>query len=763
MRPVRAALAVTLALGAVSVFATASSDPPAVQAQGRPDCSNGPANALDQIGGTLLGDIWPDWLPNPYEPESPDEVWDRCIRPYLNIPPPRGGPGRNSGDPHIVTQDGATYDFHGAGDFVLLRSVTNDVELQVRYRRLGQVSTFGAVAIRDGDTTLTVERFVRDQPPLVTLDGVELQLAEVGWYDLGIGFVMRAEGTVFVELDNGIVIEAARPGLTLLTPVEWAGTFEGIQGNGNGDPTDDVATADGSVVNPADPDALYGEFFDSWYVAPADSFFTIPFDEQLDGPIRPDEIVTIADLDPTDVAAAEQVCLDAGLAAGIRLEHCIFDVAVTGDPFWAESAHPAAELTSVPAVGFDPVVEDNIALGATGVVVPGVPEAGAGTIAEQYAADDFTLPSLAAGTRSLRVTEPCSRGAGPVAVLIEDGEPADSMHLTCGLRYPLPSTPFTLRVIDPTGGRPDYGFEVVQADITDLGLLAEGTEYRGELSEGDVIVGRLPYGAGSRVFVTALDDADCTIDARIVDADGMAQGLPRAACLDVGPIELDGTAPFSIELSGDRSGRYHFMVDVVAEDTVTSTQRGQRVDLVVSTPGQEASATIDLTTGERIYVETIDDIGGRLVATAPDGTELRSVLSINDLGLIRATTDGTHTITIRPNDANTGTQQLTIHTVADDTTTPATLDTDTTLTITTPGQQASATIDLTTGERISIEIVERISGRLVVAGPDGAEVATVFTSGRPQTIEAPTGGTYTITLEPDDANTGTLVIEIRPA
>ncbi|MDJ0771533.1 MAG: VWD domain-containing protein, partial [Ilumatobacter sp.] len=681
MRWVRAAVTVTVAVGTASVFTAASSDPPAVHAQGRPDCSNGPANALDQIGGTLLGDIWPDWLPNPYEPESPDEVWDRCIRPYLDFPPPRGGPGRNSGDPHIVTQDGATYDFHGAGDFVLLRSAVNDVELQVRYRRFGQVSLFNGVAIRVGDTTLTVERFVRDEPPLVTLDGVELQLSDVGWHDLGIGFVMRADQTVFVELANGIVLEATRPGLTLLTPVEWAGTFEGIQGNGDGDPTDDVATADGSLVNPADTEAIYGEFFDSWYIAPAGSLFTIPFDEQLDGPIRPDEFVTIADLDPAAVADAERTCLDAGLTAGIRLEHCVFDVAVTGDPFWAESALPAAELTSVPAVAFEPDVEDVIALGATGVVAPDVPEAGAGKLGRRFAADDFTIAEFAAGTRSLRVTEPCSRGVGPVAVLIDDGEPTESLHLVCRARYPLPSTAFALRVIDPTGGEPDYGFEITQADVTDLGLLVDGAEYRGEVRSAGAVVGRLPYDSGSRAFVAALDDADCTVDVRIVDAGGAAQGLTRAGCLDVGPIDLTGTAPFSIELSGDPAGDYHFTVTEVAGDTVSSAQLGQRVDLEVSTPGQQASTTIDLTTGDRVYVETIDHIGGRLVAIGPDGTELRSVLSINDLGLLQATTDGTHTITIRPDDANTGTQQLTIHTVADDTTTPATPDTEIPLTI----------------------------------------------------------------------------------
>ena len=589
-----AAIAGSIVLALAMSLAVELSGPPAAVARDRPPCSDGPANAWDQVRGEILDTILPDWIHNPYGPESIDEVADRCLqlgdpsggRPVPGLP---GGPGTNRGDPHIVTQDGVAYDFHGAGDFVLLRSPANDVEMQVRYRRSKWVSLFAGVAIRDGDTTLTVENFVRGEDPVITLDGEPLVFGEIGWYDLEIGFVMRTGGTIYAELANGVRFEARRAGLTLLTPAAWAGEFEGIQGNGDGDLTNDLATVDGTPVDAADTDALYGEFFESWYVDPADSFFTIPFDEAEDGPIRPEQIVTLADLDPADVAAAEQICTEAGLTAGAGLEDCTFDVAVTGDPFWAENV-AAASLPSIPAVSLDPTVENAIVLAATDSVAPDRPAAGAGRLEQRYAADDYAVADGGGDVRLLRISEPCADGVGPVAIVIVDGAPVESLALSCGAAHVVPSGAFTLRVIDPNGGTPSYGFAIAPAGVVDLGTISDGEEYSGELSVGDRAVGELSLGRGSRVFVTAFDDADCGPVVRVLDSAGELQAPGRAACLDLGPVELAGTPPFSIEVVGDAAGTYHFAVSEVAGDTVTSV--GER-------PERRARGLVPGPAGER--------------------------------------------------------------------------------------------------------------------------------------------------------------------
>ena len=760
----RMALVLSVTLIAAASISVSLSSPPTAVAQDRPPCGDGPANAWDQVRGEIIDSIMPDWVNHPYGPESIDDAASRCLnfgdpQPVPGLP---GGPGTNRGDPHIVTQDGVAYDFQGAGDFVLLRSPANDVEMQVRYRRSKWVSLFTSVAIRVGDTTLTVENFDHGVDPVITLDGEVLEFADIGWYDLEIGFVMRTVGTVYVELTNGVRFEARRAGLTLLTPGAWAGAFEGIQGNGDGDLTNDLATADGTPVDAADTDALYGEFFDSWYVEPADSMFTIPFDVDVDGPIRPEEVVTLADLDPAEVAEARRVCLDAGLTPGSAMDDCTYDVTVTGDPFWAEDV-AGADIPSVPAVGINPVVESSIALAATDSVAPERPAAGAGRIEQRYGADDFAVAAGDDTVRLLSVSEPCTEGTGPAAVVIVDGKPTRSLPLVCDAVHEVPSGAFTLRVIDPTGGTPTYGFAIAPAGVIKLGVLREGEEYSGELGLGDTVIGSLDLVAGQRVFVTSGDRADCGPVLRVLDRAGESLAPARGACLDVGPVELTGTPPFSLQIGGSAAGTYHFTVTEVGGDSVAEVAAGQAIDLEVATPGQRASATIELAAGERVYVETIESINGDLVATGPDGTEVAAAFSFQNIGLITATAAGAYTITIEPEDATTGVQRLVVHQVADDTVIAAALDSDVELVISTPGQRATATIELAAGEQVFVETVESVRGRLVVVGPDGTEMASVISSQDAGTVTAAAAGTYTITVLPEAAFTGAQVLQIsRP-
>jgi hypothetical protein len=46
----------------------------------------------------------------------------------LNVAPS----GSSTGDPHILTFDGLHYDFQAIGDFVLVKALDSDLEIQVR-------------------------------------------------------------------------------------------------------------------------------------------------------------------------------------------------------------------------------------------------------------------------------------------------------------------------------------------------------------------------------------------------------------------------------------------------------------------------------------------------------------------------------------------------------------------------------------------------------------------------------------------------------
>lgn len=66
------------------------------------------------------------------------------------------------GDPHITTLDGFTYTFNGIGEYVLVRSMEDDIEFQGRTTLVENsgATAFSAFAIRHNSTTVQVSWFV---------------------------------------------------------------------------------------------------------------------------------------------------------------------------------------------------------------------------------------------------------------------------------------------------------------------------------------------------------------------------------------------------------------------------------------------------------------------------------------------------------------------------------------------------------------------------------------------------------------------------
>ena len=66
------------------------------------------------------------------------------------------------GDPHITTLDGFTYTFNGIGEYVLVRSMDDDIEFQGRTAEVGNsgATAFSAIAIGHNGITVQVYRFV---------------------------------------------------------------------------------------------------------------------------------------------------------------------------------------------------------------------------------------------------------------------------------------------------------------------------------------------------------------------------------------------------------------------------------------------------------------------------------------------------------------------------------------------------------------------------------------------------------------------------
>lgn len=186
------------------------------------------------------------------------------------------------GDPHFQTVDGVRYTFNGLGEYVLLRSRDNDLDVQVRLTLLDVSTTdfnatvVSAVVVRQGTAQpVQVEGSAEAMTvylngsaiSLPTEDDSNLILTENTTYDSFNEFAMSEQNfstTDYISLryNNDDVIITTSSGATVMVSnsssvlhlaVEVSNTFidstEGLLGYFNGDSSDDFFTPNGNVVS----------------------------------------------------------------------------------------------------------------------------------------------------------------------------------------------------------------------------------------------------------------------------------------------------------------------------------------------------------------------------------------------------------------------------------------------------------------------------------------------------------------------------------
>lgn len=283
------------------------------------------SNDPDEMGKNANGDWIPLEVPISYECGCYAVKMCECAE------------GSSNTDPHLITMDGLKYDLQAAGEFVLAADGAFVVQVRQQPFRGQPVSVNTAVAARVAGHR--VGYYMGQQPPL-RVDGAPVEVAVGASHQLpGGAEVRRSDRSHTIVWPEGDELRLSAQGdylnVALSATRGRSGKLRGLLGNRDGDPTNDLATQDGTPI--ALPPAfakIHDDFADSWRIKQADSLFDYAAGEStatftdLDFPKEPTTTSTLAPADHERGAAA---CRKAGITDPALLDSCILDVAVTGD------------------------------------------------------------------------------------------------------------------------------------------------------------------------------------------------------------------------------------------------------------------------------------------------------------------------------------------------------------------------------------------------------------------------------------------------
>lgn len=280
----------------------------------------------------------------------PDDGDGAVDIPPLKYGPPEGdapgkAPSGGIGEPHYLTEDGASITTQRLGEYVLSTGVEGQ-EVQARtqaWKKSPSAAAITALAFGvDGQRlTVDVDGTVRIDAE-VAPDGADL---EFGFDQGGAAGLWRAGDTgpadtvVVVWPDLSTAWVTVHDGWLSLR-LQWrdaTGERRGVLGSDDDDVDNDVATRDGSVVGETGVEAAVT----SWLLTDDETLFD--YGDGLTTASYRDDDFPYEDQEP-DLASADEPC--ARVPEGFAREACRYDVGLTGVDDWVEPAAAFGEAVA---------------------------------------------------------------------------------------------------------------------------------------------------------------------------------------------------------------------------------------------------------------------------------------------------------------------------------------------------------------------------------------------------------------------------------
>ena len=270
----------------------------------------------------------------------------------------------------------------------------------------------------------------------------------------------------------------------------------------------------------------------------------------------------------------------------------------------------------------------------------------------------------------------------------------------------------------------------------------------------------------------------CDVNVSILKPDSSV--LAAATCMegsgfiDVKTLPSTGTYTIVMDPVSSATGNLTLtLYNVPADFSGSITAGGSAVTVTINTPGQNGALTFSGTTGQRISLLGTNGMTGQIFGCdvnvsmlKPDSSVLAAATCMEGSGFIDVKTlpsTGMYTIVVDPVSTATGSLTLTLYTVPADTTGTVTINgSSVAVTLSTPGQNGTLTFSGTASQPVTVRVTGNTMGSVTVKllSTNGTTVLATSTSSAGSfnlsPVTLPSTGTYTVSIDPGGANTGTM-------